>query len=98
MLMTVYVDDAFIAAAVAHRGGRVTSRWCHMTADTSEELETMARAIGLAPAWVQCAGTWKEHYDLTVARRQKAVAQGAVEVAARSHLKEVLLPRKARMK
>jgi hypothetical protein len=92
--MAVYVDDAFISAGVAHRGRQVTSRWCHMTADSSAELEAMARAIGLAPAWVQYKGTWKEHYDLTEPRRRKAVALGALEVAAKAHVRDFLMPRR----
>lgn len=59
--MTVYVDNAFIRASV--RSGPLThsSRWCHMTADTTEELVAMAVSIGLQAKYIQHPGTWKEH-------------------------------------
>lgn len=77
--MTVYVDDAFIPARV----GRITARWCHMAADTREELDAMAARIGLSMAWIQYPGTWKEHYDLTESRRAAAIAAGAVVTSRR---------------
>lgn len=80
--MTVYVDDAFIEARV----GRINTAWCHMTADSHEELEAMARLIGLKPEWIQFPGTWKEHYDLTLSRRATAVAAGAVEMSFRERV------------
>ncbi|SDH32500.1 DUF4031 domain-containing protein [Microbacterium sp. 77mftsu3.1] len=75
--MTVYVDDAFISASVRNGGRVVTSRWCHMAADTREELDALAARIGLRPSWIQHAGTWKEHYDVTEPRRVAAIAAGA---------------------
>lgn len=79
--MTVYVDDAFIPAKV--RSGSLThnSRWCHLTADSSEELVAFAQDIGLHPKYIQYPGTWKEHFDVTESRRKRAVAKGAVEVS-----------------
>lgn len=65
-----------------------------MTADTSEELHAMADRIGLRRSWVQNAGTWKEHYDLTELRRAAAVAAGAVEVSWKQHTRNFLLPRR----
>ena len=83
--MTVYVDDYFVTATV----GRLTGRWCHMTADTTEELLEMAGRIGLRPQWIQHPGTWKEHFDVTAPRRQRAVAAGAVEVGARDSVRRM---------
>lgn len=85
--MTVYVDDAFLEATVPHRGRMLTSRWCHMTADTRAELDAMAARIGLRPEWIQMPSTWKEHYDLTERRRAAAVREGALEVNAREHVR-----------
>jgi hypothetical protein len=69
--VSVYVDNG---------RARHTSRWCHMTADSREELDAMAVKIGLRVAWRQASGTWREHYDLTEPKRRAAVAAGAIEV------------------
>jgi Protein of unknown function (DUF4031) len=84
--MTVYVDDAYIPAKV--KSGSLThdSRWCHMTADTTEELVAFATALGLQAKYLQHPGTWKEHFDVTEAKRRLAVAKGAVEVSYQEHV------------
>ena len=73
--MTVYVDD--MGAPL----GRM--KMCHMVADTSAELLAMADRIGSRREWLQCAGTYKEHFDIPLMRRRQAVAFGAVEVTRR---------------
>ena len=73
--MSVYVDDS----AWPYRG----QLYCHMIADTTEELNAMADAIGLKRSWLQDAGTWKEHYDLAPSRRARAVRNGAIEITGR---------------
>lgn len=84
--MSVYVDTlcAFESRdPVARRvGARNGHRWCHMIADTAEELEAMARKIGMRPEWLQ-GDSSIPHYDLTPSRRAAAVAAGAVEVTRR---------------
>lgn len=84
--MTVYVDDAFIPAKV--RSGRLThdSRWCHLTADTTDELVEFAVTLGLQTKYIQYPGTWKEHFDVTEPKRRLAVTNGAVEVSYRDHV------------
>jgi hypothetical protein len=73
--MTVYVDDASIAATV----GRHTSRWSHLLADTHGELYDFADALGLRREWFQdAATTW--HYDLTEGKRARAIQLGAEAV------------------
>ena len=47
--MTVYVDDAHIPATV----GRHTSSWCHLTADSPEELHEFAGRLGLRRSYFQ---------------------------------------------
>lgn len=74
--MTVYVDDMKMPATV----GRYTSNWSHLTADSSEELLDFAKKLGLRPSWIQCPGTWKEHFDLTEGKRQQALKKGAVPI------------------
>jgi hypothetical protein len=48
---------------------------CHMVADTEAELHAMAERIGIARRWYQ-----GDHYDVTLERRARAVALGAVEI------------------
>lgn len=84
--MSVYVDNAYIPAKV--RSGSLThdSRWCHMTADSTEELIAMALRIGLKAKYIQYPGTWKEHFDVTEPKRKQAVAAGAIEVSMRERV------------
>ncbi|MCB1340795.1 MAG: DUF4031 domain-containing protein [Pseudooceanicola sp.] len=70
--MTVYVDTM----RAPFRGMVM----CHMVADTSEELLAMADRIGVARRWIQKAGTAHEHFDISLSKRQLAVAAGAVEI------------------
>lgn len=73
--MTVYVDDANIAATPAPR----TSRWSHLSADTRAELHEFAGALGLRREWFQDApATW--HYDLSEGKRARAIQLGAEAV------------------
>lgn len=84
--MAVYVDNANIRASVSDALRTVHGVWCHMTADTRPELDEMADAIGMQRSWIQYPGTWQEHYDVTRARRQAAVAAGAIEVDLAEHI------------
>lgn len=70
--MAVYVDN------MRAKFGRMVM--CHMLADSREELDAMADQIGVARKWVQYPGTYKEHYDIALSARAKAVAAGAVEI------------------
>jgi hypothetical protein len=104
--VTVYVDDAFIPARV----GRITSRWCHLFADTEDELHAFGERIGLRRSWYQVpkgpggkgrakpeslkAQMW--HYDVTEGRRAAAVAAGAVQVSRRGAL-AIMRARHARL-
>ena len=79
--MAVYVDDYFVPAKVKNGNRSVRSRWCHMQADSREELDAMADRIGLKRSWIQYPDTpWKRHYDVTETRRAAAVAAGAIEI------------------
>jgi hypothetical protein len=69
-------DGSAQAARVGSRNGH---RWCHLIADTDEELHALATRIGLKRAWFQ-----GNHYDLTPGRRALAVAAGAVELDRRA--------------
>jgi ribA/ribD-fused uncharacterized protein len=70
-----HAEAAVAAAARAHG-----TRWCHLIADTDDELHMFAARIGLRRAWAQQPGTAWSHYDLTPGKRAQAVAAGAVEI------------------
>lgn len=80
--MSVYVDGLFVAqargSAAALVGRRNGNQWCHLMADSFEELHAFAARIGMKRAWFQ-----GDHYDLTPGRRAKAVELGAKEVTGR---------------
>jgi hypothetical protein len=71
--MVVYVDS------LIHRrpGGR--KRYCHMTADTLEELHLFAEKIGRKRCWFERSRNGTPHYDLDEESRRIAVLNGAVE-------------------
>lgn len=70
--MSVYVDDM--------RAPFRRMIMCHLVADTSDELHAMADRIGVDLRWVQYPGTYKEHYDICLSMRAKAVRAGASEI------------------
>lgn len=74
--MSVYVDDMRMQATV----GQLNRRWSHMMADTTEELLAFAAKLRLRPEWIQYPGTWKEHFDVTDAKRYQAIKLGAVQL------------------
>ena len=73
--MTVYVDDMKAAF-----GGMVM---CHMVTDSDEELDAMARRIGVAVKWHQAPPRHHSHYDIALSKRALAVAAGAVQFSLR---------------
>ena len=88
--MTIYVDPLFNAQPRTAQASRHGNQWCHMTvgkADDLEELHLMAEKIGLKRSYFQ-ADRLYPHYDLTPAKRNKAILCGAVEV---SHKERMLM-------
>lgn len=71
--MTVYVDNM--------RASYGRMKMCHMIADSTDELLSMADKIGVARKWLQKAGTAHEHFDIALSKRDLAVEAGAVEVS-----------------
>lgn len=80
--MSVYVDKTFVLPSREQQAFRVGlrngHRWCHMWADTPEELHAMAKRIGMRRAWFQ-DDRRLPHYDLVPSRRALALKFGAVE-------------------
>jgi len=79
--------DALVAhppprdAQTRRAGARYGHRWCHLFADTPEELPELHRvaaAIGMRKSWFQNDGDLT-HYDLVPPRREAALRSGAVE-------------------
>jgi hypothetical protein len=73
--LSVYIDHAFAAGD----WGRWTGGG-HLQADTLEELHAFAAELGLRREWFQSKPGRPEndHYDLTRAGRERAIARGAV--------------------
>lgn len=85
--MAVYVDNVMIPARV----GRISARWCHLIADSQEELHAFAESIGLKRSWFQPGKPFLGkpsrhwHYDVTESKRRLAVAKGAQEIDFRQY-------------
>jgi hypothetical protein len=77
--MSVYVDDMRAAAAI----NGIRGTWCHLLADSSEELAVFARKLSLQPGWIQYPGTFREHYDVTEPMRRQAIENGAIQITLR---------------
>jgi hypothetical protein len=90
--MPVYVDPM-----VDHgrRIGRAGPLWCHMIADTLDELHAMAWRVGLHN-WFQEHGSFP-HYDIGSERlRARAVELGTIECDRRTfvgHLRRIRAPK-----
>lgn len=87
--MTVFVDALFEAVAKGEQARRVGARnghmWCHLIADTDDELHEFAARLGMRREWFQAPPTASHpHYDLTPPRRALAVKLGAHEVDGRT--------------
>lgn len=86
--MSAYVDElkTYPNVKVSRYADRYSGggkRWCHLTADTSEELHAFAARLGLKRAYCQHEDRPTEHYDLTPAKRAQAVRLGAQDVTGR---------------
>ena len=77
----MYVDSLveYAAEPVGYVGRqRTRPRWCHMIADTVDELHEMADRVGLQRAWFQ-----GDHYDMVPTKRTLAIRFGAVALKRR---------------
>ena len=66
---------------------------CHMIADTKEELLEMVDKIGVQRKWIQYEDTYKEHFDVCLTKKKKAIENGAKEITWRE-LGEMTIKRK----
>lgn len=72
--MSCYVDTV----RSYPRSGLRHTEFCHLLADTRDELHTMADEIGMPRRFFQ-DHAWRWHYDLPEPLRREAVRRGAVE-------------------
>lgn len=81
--MTVYVDALryYIIPKIRY------NYFCHMVADTNDELYSMAKKIGLQKGWVQIDVTGFTHFDITPSKRRLAIQFGAKEISSREIVK-----------
>ena len=66
---------------------------CHMLADDHDELVNMATSIGMKKEWIQHEGTHKEHFDVSLTSKKKALSLGAIEISY-SELKTLMRKKK----
>lgn len=90
--MGVYVDNMQKQATV----GRIKAQWSHLQADTHDELMEFAKKLDLKESWLQHPGRIIEHFDVTEAKRQKAIELGAIEVTYMGTDSKDILRRKIR--
>lgn len=68
----IYVDPLFTWGS--------KGQWCHMIADSVDELHHFAVQIGLKRSWVHISSSGIVHYDLRPSKRELAIKYGAIEV------------------
>ena len=76
--MSCYVDTVrdYPDAGLRH------TRFCHLLADTRDELHAMAEALGVPHRYFQ-DHPWRWHHDLPEPLRARAIELGAREVSLR---------------
>lgn len=76
----IYVDILKEYPLGTVRGAERVKYWCHMWADSIDELHRMAVRIGMRVSWFQGLPKHKfPHYDLSKTRRNQALLLGAVD-------------------
>ncbi len=85
--MTVYVDE--LRANLTGSASFPFKKYCHLTADTLDELHIMATRIGLDRSWFQ-DDKHHPHYDLTSSKRAQAIQCGAEFLPALEQVKRRL--------
>jgi hypothetical protein len=87
----VYVDYSIHLESSNPKAFRVGERhnheWCHLWADSFEELMDFAQAIGMKREWLQ-KNSRVPHFDLIPTKRVMAIAKGAQEMSLKEWLKK----------
>ena len=63
----IYIDQPIFK----RKNGRV--KYCHMTADTIEELHAFAKEACIPRHWFEYSNSGIPHYDLNPQNREKAI-------------------------
>jgi len=66
-----------------------SGRWCHLLADSEEELHKFAELIQKKRSTFQVSNNGTPHYDLTPRQRKKAIENGA-KIINKEKLKEIM--------
>lgn len=74
--MSVYIDNFYITGG----GDFGRMKMSHMIADTREELFAMVDMLGLQRRWIQSYGTAREHFDVSMSKREQAIKLGAIAI------------------
>lgn len=75
----IYVDQIREHDNVKGYARRHGKQWCHLIADTEEELHAFAQRLGLKRVWAQY-NRHGCHYDMIPSKRALAIKYGAQEI------------------
>ena len=76
--MTVYCDDMYRYPIGEFKRGNRLYKMSHLVAESTDELIAFVKSIGLDPKWIQLKGSYKEHFDITMTKRDAALVAGAI--------------------
>jgi len=71
----VYVDNAKVPFKDQY--------WCHLMADTLEELHQFTQLLGIDPRLFHRTASYP-HYDITLEMREKVIQHGAIQADRRT--------------
>lgn len=74
--MAVYVDN--FADTGAGNFGRM--KMSHLVADSQKELLEFVDKIGVQRKWIQDYNSPREHFDICLSKKAKAIKLGAIEI------------------
>lgn len=69
--MMIYIDNALISFD--------NQLWCHMMADSLDELHGFAAYLGISSNWFHKDARYP-HYDITIQTKENAICLGAMAV------------------
>ena len=90
--MTVYIDRLFKRSPKNPQARKFGYLWCHLLADSIEELHDFAKELGLKKIYYQHKPLG--HYDLTPNKQKLALKLGAQKISTREYLVRLRTSRK----
>ncbi len=77
----IYVDKIYPRIPRTGQARRYGEKWCHLWADSVDELLQFVKKINLNPAYIQKSKRHDFiHFDLTPNKRKLAIRKGATEI------------------